>query len=92
VHNVLLSYPDIEFIFHFYNNRGMAMANLVAAIHAGATTFDTALEGVGGCPFVPRVAGNLPTEDIVYLLDDMGIDTGIDLMSVIPAVKPETGK
>jgi hydroxymethylglutaryl-CoA lyase len=85
VHKVLLSYPNIEFIFHFHNNRGTAMANLVAAIHAGATTFDTALGGIGGCPYVPQAAGNLPTEDVVYLLDDMGIDTGIDLMSFIRA-------
>jgi len=85
VQKVLHSYPDIEFIFHFHNNRGTAMANLVAAIHAGATTFDTALGGIGGCPNLPQAAGNLPTEDVVYLLDDMGIDTGIDLMSLIRA-------
>lgn len=63
------------------------MANLVAAIQAGATTFDTALGGIGGCPSVPQAAGNLPTEDVVYLLDDMGIDTGIDLMCLIPAAR-----
>jgi hydroxymethylglutaryl-CoA lyase len=87
VHKVLLSYPDIEFIFHFHNNRGTAMANLVAAIHAGATTFDTSLGGIGGCPCVPQAAGNLPTEDVVYLLDDMGIGTGLDLMSLIRAAR-----
>jgi hydroxymethylglutaryl-CoA lyase len=87
VRRVLCSYPDIEFIFHFHNNRGTAMANLVAAIQAGATTFDTALGGIGGCPSVPQAAGNLPTEDVVYLLDDMGIDTGIDLMCLIPAAR-----
>ncbi len=87
VRKVLHSYPDIEFIFHFHNNRGTAMANLVAAINAGATTFDTALGGIGGCPNLPQAAGNLPTEDVVYLLDDMGIDTGIDLISLIRAAR-----
>ena len=87
VQKVLHSYPDIEFIFHFHNNRGTAMANLVAAINAGATTFDTALGGIGGCPNLPQAAGNLPTEDVVYLLDDMGIDTGIDLISLIRAAR-----
>ncbi len=87
VKKVLHSYPDIEFIFHFHNNRGTAMANLVAAIQAGGTTFDTALGGIGGCPNLPQAAGNLPTEDVVYLLDDMGIDTGIDLMSLIRAAR-----
>ncbi len=87
VRKVLHSYPDIEFIFHFHNNRGTAMANLVAAINAGATTFDTALGGIGGCPNLPQAAGNLPTEDVVYLLDDMGIDTGIDLISLICAAR-----
>jgi hydroxymethylglutaryl-CoA lyase len=87
VQKVLHSYPDIEFIFHFHNNRGTAMANLVAAMRAGATTFDTAIGGIGGCPYVPQSAGNLPTEDVVCLLDDMGIDTGIDLMRVIQAAR-----
>ncbi|MBU0544798.1 MAG: hydroxymethylglutaryl-CoA lyase [Proteobacteria bacterium] len=87
VQKVLHSYPDIEFIFHFHNNRGTAMANLVAAINAGATTFDTALGGIGGCPNLPQAAGNLPTEDVVYLLDDMGIDTGIDLISLVRAAR-----
>ncbi|MBU1713736.1 MAG: hydroxymethylglutaryl-CoA lyase [Proteobacteria bacterium] len=87
VQKVLHSYPDIEFIFHFHNNRGKAMANLVAAINAGATTFDTALGGIGGCPNLPQAAGNLPTEDVVYLLDDMGIDTGIDLISLVRAAR-----
>ena len=61
------------------------MALAAAALEAGATIFDTALGGVGGCPNVPQAAGNLPTEDVVYMLEDMGIDTGIDLVAIIQA-------
>jgi len=78
-------FPGVEFILHFHNNRGTAMANLLAALMAGATTFDTALGGIGGCPYVPQAAGNLPTEDVVYMLEDMGVSTGIDLEELIRA-------
>ncbi|MBI9083471.1 MAG: hydroxymethylglutaryl-CoA lyase [Desulfobacterales bacterium] len=76
-----------DFALHFHNNRGTAMANLFAALGAGATIFDTALGGIGGCPNVPQAAGNLPTEDVVYMLEDMGIETGIDLVSIIEAAR-----
>lgn len=78
-------FPGVEFSLHFHNNRGTAMANLFSALMAGATTFDTALGGIGGCPYVPQAAGNLPTEDVVYMLDDMGVSTGIDLEELIRA-------
>ena len=76
-------FPETPYSLHLHNNRGAAMANLYAAIEAGAETFDTALGGIGGCPNVPIAAGNLPTEDVVFLLEDMGYDTGIDLMKII---------
>ena len=78
-------FPDTPFSLHFHNNRGTAMANLLAALQTGADAFDTALGGIGGCPNVPQAAGNLPTEDVVYMLEDMGFDTGIDLMAIIQA-------
>jgi hydroxymethylglutaryl-CoA lyase len=78
-------FPDIPYSLHLHNNRGTAMANLYAALEAGATIFDTALGGIGGCPNVPLAAGNLPTEDVVFMLEDMGYDTGIDLMKIIEA-------
>jgi hydroxymethylglutaryl-CoA lyase len=78
-------YPDLEIILHLHNNRGTAMSNLLVAMMAGATVFDTALGGMGGCPYVPQAAGNLPTEDVVFMLEDMGVETGIDLESVIRA-------
>ena len=78
-------FPGVEFTLHFHNNRGTAMANLLTALMAGATTFDTALGGIGGCPYVPQAAGNLPTEDVVFMLEDMGVSTGIDLEAIIGA-------
>jgi len=81
------AFPDTDYVLHFHNNRGTAMANLFAAILAGATSFDTSLGGIGGCPYVPQAAGNLPTEDVVYMLEDMGIGTGIDLEGIIRAAQ-----
>jgi hydroxymethylglutaryl-CoA lyase len=78
-------FPGTPYGLHLHNNRGTAMANLYAALEAGADTFDTALGGIGGCPFVPLAAGNLATEDVVFMLEDMGCETGIDLMKLIAA-------
>ena len=78
-------FPDMGFSLHFHNNRGTAMTNIYAALGAGVTTFDTALGGIGGCPNVPHAAGNLATEDVVYLLDELGIETGINLEAAIEA-------
>ena len=78
-------YPGTEIVLHLHDNRGTAMANLLTAMMCGATTFDTALGGLGGCPYVPQAAGNLPTEDVVFMLEDMGIETGIDLEALIRA-------
>lgn len=78
-------FPDIDLSLHFHNNRGTAMTNLYVALLAGATTFDTALGGIGGCPYVPQAAGNLATEDVVYLLSECGVTTGINLEGIIKA-------
>ena len=78
-------FPNTRFGLHLHNNRGTAMTNLYAALEAGVTMFDTALGGIGGCPNVPQAAGNLPTEDVVYMLEDMGVNTGIDLVGIIEA-------
>jgi hydroxymethylglutaryl-CoA lyase len=87
VHKFRERFPGVKFTLHFHDNRGTAMANLFAALIAGATTFDTALGGIGGCPYVPQAAGNLPTEDVVFMLEDMGVNTGIDLESIIRAAQ-----
>ena len=64
---------------HFHNTRNTGLANAVAAVEAGVTVLDSSLGGVGGCPFAPNATGNVPTEDLVYLLHRMGYETGVDL-------------
>lgn len=80
-------FPEVELGVHLHNNRGTAMANLYAGLLAGVTVFDTALGGIGGCPNVPQAAGNLATEDVVFMLEDMGVKTGIDLVAAIEAAQ-----
>ena len=64
---------------HFHNTRNTGLANAVAALDAGATVLDASIGGIGGCPFAPRATGNIPTEDLVYMLHGMGVRTGINL-------------
>jgi hydroxymethylglutaryl-CoA lyase len=64
---------------HFHNTRGAALANVVAALERGVTRFDASIGGLGGCPYAPGASGNAVTEDLVHMLADMEIDTGIDL-------------
>lgn len=80
-------YPDVKWWLHFHNTRGMAMANIVAAMTAGATRFDSSFAGLGGCPFVPGAAGNVATEDVLHMLDEMGVATGVDLRKCIQIAK-----
>lgn len=70
---------------HFHDTRGMAAANVLASLPYGITTFDASAGGLGGCPFAPGASGNLATEDLVYLLHGLGIDTGIDLDALVRA-------
>ena len=70
---------------HLHNTRNTGLANAVAALEAGATLLDASLGGTGGCPFAPRATGNIPTEDLVYMLHGMGIRTGIDLEPLMEA-------
>jgi len=71
---------------HFHDTRGTALANVVASLGRGVTTFDASAGGLGGCPFAgPDAAGNLATEDLVYMLDGMGLDHGVDLDRVLDA-------
>lgn len=83
-------YPQVIWWMHFHNTRGLGIANLVAAMEAGITRFDTSFAGLGGCPFVPGAAGNIATEDVVYLLDRMGVSTGIHLEAVMEIGKQVT--
>jgi isopropylmalate/homocitrate/citramalate synthase len=68
---------------HLHNTRSTGLANAYAALDAGATVFDASIGGIGGCPFAPRATGNIATEDLVYLLEGEGVDTGIDLDALI---------
>ncbi len=69
--------------FHGHNTRNTGYANCLAAIEAGATTLDASIGGLGGCPYAPRATGNVATEDLVYLLEGEGIETGVDLDALI---------
>ena len=68
---------------HLHNTRGLGLANVLAALDCGLTTFDSSLGGLGGCPFAPGASGNIVTEDLVFMLEAMGITTGIDLEKLV---------
>ena len=80
-------YPQVKWWLHFHNTRGMAMANILAAMQAGITQFDSSFAGLGGCPFVPGATGNVSSEDVVHMMDEMGIETGIDIEKLIELSK-----
>jgi len=68
---------------HLHNTRGLGLANVLAGLEVGITTFDSSLGGLGGCPFAPGASGNIVTEDLVFMLEAMGLHTGIDLQKLI---------
>ena len=72
---------------HLHNTRGQGLANVMAALDAGITTIDSSLGGIGGCPFAPGASGNIVTEDLVYLLESMGLHTGIDIEKLLSVRK-----
>ena len=80
-------WPDAELTLHFHNTRGMGLANVLAAIDAGADRFDASLGGIGGCPYAPGATGNVCSEEIVHALELMGYDTGVDLARLLEASK-----
>jgi hydroxymethylglutaryl-CoA lyase len=78
-------WPDTALTLHFHDTRGLGLANLLAAIDAGADRFDASLGGIGGCPNAPGATGNVCTEDTVHALELMGYDTGVNLAGLIDA-------
>lgn len=76
---------DIPLRAHFHNTRNTGLANAYAAVKAGVRTLDASLGGIGGCPFAPAATGNIPTEDLVYMLHRAGFETGVDLGAAIAA-------
>lgn len=72
---------------HFHDTRGLALANIFAALQAGVTIFDSAIGGLGGCPYAPGASGNVATEDLVHMMEEMGIETGIDFAKLLDCAK-----
>lgn len=77
--------PASKLAMHFHDTRGTALANTLATLEMGISTFDASAGGLGGCPYAPGASGNLATEDLVYMLDRMGIETGVDLDRLVEA-------
>jgi hydroxymethylglutaryl-CoA lyase len=87
---VLQRFPapsDTYYTLHFHNTRGMGLANVVAGIDAGVRSFDGSVAGLGGCPFAPGATGNICTEDMVNMLEDMGYDTRVDLAKLLAVAR-----
>lgn len=82
-------FPEVEFQVHIHDTRNMGMVNTLAAIESGITKVQSALGGLGGCPFAPGASGNTATEDLIYMLNEMGYDTGIDFSKILKAAKYE---
>jgi hydroxymethylglutaryl-CoA lyase len=82
---ILRTIPAERLALHMHDTRGTALANVVAGLEAGITTFDASVGGLGGCPYAPGASGNLATEDLVYMLHGMGFETGVDFDKLIAA-------
>jgi hydroxymethylglutaryl-CoA lyase len=82
---VLARLPADRVALHFHDTRGTALANVLAALPFGIATFDASAGGLGGCPYAPGAAGNLATDDLIYMLDGLGIETGVSLAAVSDA-------
>jgi hydroxymethylglutaryl-CoA lyase len=76
---LLSEFSVSQLALHFHDTRGTALANILAGLQMGITTFDASVGGLGGCPYAPGAAGNMSTEDLAYMLEGMGIQTGISL-------------
>jgi hydroxymethylglutaryl-CoA lyase len=84
---VLAEIPQEAVAVHFHDTRGTALANILVAVEMGITTVDAALGGLGGCPYAPGASGNVATEDVVYMLEEMGVKTGVDLDKLIDCAR-----
>ena len=79
------AYPDTALNLHFHNTRGVGLANVLTALELGVADFDASVGGLGGCPYAPGATGNIATEELIYMVEDMGVATGIDLEAMIEA-------
>jgi hydroxymethylglutaryl-CoA lyase len=82
---VLKRMPVDRVALHFHDTRGTALANVLAALELGVATFDASAGGLGGCPYAPGAAGNLATDDLVYMLNGLGVETGVSLSALSEA-------
>ena len=78
-------HPEVPLNLHFHNTRGTGLANVLAALELGVDDFDASVGGLGGCPYAPGASGNIATEELVYMVVDMGVATGVDLAAMIEA-------
>jgi hydroxymethylglutaryl-CoA lyase len=88
---LLARVPVNQIALHFHDTRGTALANVLAALQQGVTTFDSSAGGLGGCPYAPRATGNLATEDLIYMLDGLGVESGVSLEGVVRASRAIEG-
>ena len=79
--------PNFEITLHFHNTRGIGLANVMTGLNLGITNYESCFGGMGGCPFAPNATGNICSEDLIYLLHEMGIETGINLDKLITIAK-----
>lgn len=80
-------FPDIELALHFHNTRGIGLVNAYEALQAGFSRFESSIGGLGGCPFAPGASGNIATEELVYLIQELGLDCGVDLEKLLAAAR-----
>jgi hydroxymethylglutaryl-CoA lyase len=81
------AHPDVPLNLHFHNTRGTGLANVLAALELGVADFDASVGGLGGCPYAPGASGNIATEELVHMVEDMGVATGVDLDAMIEAAR-----
>ncbi|ALQ39890.1 hydroxymethylglutaryl-CoA lyase [Fusobacterium hwasookii ChDC F174] len=89
INNIKENYPDLELMVHFHDTRGLGMINTLTAVNLGITKVQSTLGGLGGCPFAPGASGNLSTEDLVWMLNEMGYDTGVSFPKILKAAKKQ---
>jgi hydroxymethylglutaryl-CoA lyase len=84
-------WPDLRVGLHFHNTRGMGLANVLAGLQANVTMYDASIGGMGGCPFAPRATGNVCTEDMVHMLEEMGVSSGASVTQLIECARFAAG-
>jgi hydroxymethylglutaryl-CoA lyase len=80
-----MAHPEVPLNLHFHNTRGTGLANVLAALELGVNDFDASVGGLGGCPYAPGASGNVATEELIHMVEDMGVATGVDLDAMIEA-------